>query len=48
MNIQTISVLGFLNKENKLIFKEKNIKVLFQETKDKRVATFLKKMDMRL
>ena len=33
----------FLNKENKLIFKEKNIKVLFQETKDKRVATFLKK-----
>ena len=33
----------FLKKENKIIFKENNIKVLFQETKDKRVVTFLKK-----
>lgn len=33
----------FLNKDHKFIFKEKGIKILFQETKDKRVATFLKK-----
>ena len=34
----------FLNNEIKLIFKKKEIKILFQETQDKRVVTFLKKI----
>ena len=35
----------FTNEKNKNILIEKNVKILFQETKDKRVVNFLKKQN---